>query len=138
VFDVSTGFTVAGGTNSGDMRLTACAISVTASPATPTELVIVAAANALVTDNLANVTLWVQGGISGLAQLTLPNGGQNHGVIKLQSVIANWESKLTVGTGSFTNGSGGSIHALLGSGGARNFTGMLTNFGSILGRAALP
>lgn len=128
---VRDGFTVEGGVNTGDMRVSAAVVSVTASPAVPTEVELAGSANLLATDNLPNVTLWVKGGLFGDGMLEVQDGRSNRGVLRIESAFSSWVSAINAPKGTFTNGADGVIDVRLGSFGPRTFTGNLTNLGTI-------
>src|SRR5262249_54167338 len=105
---------------------------VTAPSTAPTTLVLIGGGNRLLTDNQANVTLWVQGSdAGGNATLTLAADVTNHGTIQLESVNQSWSSNLTTGTFTLTNAADGTLQANRGTAGNRILTGNLTNLGAI-------
>ena len=80
----------AGGSITGPGYLFNCALYVTASPTTPTTILLEGGGDTLETDNLPNTTLWVQGNgyINQNATLNVPDGLTNDGTILLQSADA--------------------------------------------------
>ncbi len=84
------------------------------------------------TDNLPNTTLWVQGnGVVGNATLTVASGLTNEGTILLESQNGGYSDTLALGSGTFTNASGGTIQVSAGAGGPRTLSGQIANAGTI-------
>ena len=78
----------------------------------------------------AGQTVWVRGdSTTGNANLTAANGFTNAGTLRLESIGSNWESKLTVTSGTLVNT--GSIVSGVGTGGARTIAGDFTNQGTL-------
>src|SRR5262249_34712185 len=98
---------------------------VTASPASPTTLVL-HGSTTLLTDNLSNTTLWVQGSAGGNATLTTADGVTNAGTILLETIDSWWGSRL-VGGDFLANT--GTIEAA--GGGNPTITGDVVNLGTI-------
>ncbi len=90
----------------------------TASPASPTTILLEGSGDTLETDNLPNNVLWVQGNdyINQNATLNIPNGLTNHGTILLESQTFNYFDDLATGSGTFTNAADGTIHVAANSG----------------------
>ena len=85
-------YVAAGGQITGPGTLYSVTLSVTASPSSPTTLVL-HGSSTLLTDNLANTTLWVQGGT-----LSLADDVTNAGVIHLENIDGGGtQSTLIVG-----------------------------------------
>ena len=105
-------------------------LRITVSPAEETILALGGQGNRLVSNNLANVVLWTQGGLAGHGRLNIADGVRNFGTLKLESVSSNWISEIAV-EGTLTNMPEGVIEAHLGTGGARNLAGSLTHAGRI-------
>src|SRR5262249_43469754 len=123
----------AGGSVSGPAFIVNALVKVTASPAAPATLVLVGNST-LAGDNLANVTLWVQGGGGGYGDATFAAAGSftNARAIRLESVGSGWQETLTVGGGGvLTNAAGGTLLVNPGSGGNRSLTGNVTNLGTV-------
>jgi hypothetical protein len=130
-FAFTTGtFEVAGGsfTGSGDWAIYSSQVRVTAASATP---LVLRGNNSLLSDNPAGMTLWVQGSnAGGAALLTVPANVTNYGVLRLESIITNWNSGLAITNGAtLTNDASGDIRANPGTGGIRTITGNLDNQG---------
>src|SRR5262249_46225595 len=103
------------------------------SPSTPTTL-IARGTTTLATDNLANVTLWVEGiSWGGNASLNVVGDATNEGTILLKSGESNvWSSDLIIATGAtLRNLATGVIDVEAGSGGERSIAGYVINFGVI-------
>jgi fibronectin-binding autotransporter adhesin len=108
-------------------------VMVTASPPGGTTINLVGKNNALLGNNLAGTTLWVQGdtNFGGNAALNMPAGATNAGILRLESTVGAWNSDLTIsGNGAFTNLQSGEILVGSGTGGPRTITGELTNEGT--------
>src|SRR5207247_577220 len=115
-----------GGTIDGDVAFYGSQIKVTAAPATGTTIVL-RGNNTLLTNNLAGITLWVQGSnAGGHAQLTIAGDLTNTGILLMQSINDTWRSNIAVADGvTLTNVPGGFIQANPGSGGGRTVNGSL-------------
>jgi uncharacterized repeat protein (TIGR03803 family) len=125
-------YSAAGGNISGPGYLYGCTLDVTASPATPTTILIAAGGVTLATNNLANTTLWVQGNSPfNNATLTVAPGLTNHGTILLESISNTFSETLATGSGTFTNAADGTIQVIANAGGSRTLTGTLVNQGQI-------
>lgn len=120
----------AGGQVLGDGSFYGVTLRVSASPATNVTLVL-RGGTTLLSDNLPNTTLWVQGGGSGDGRLTAPDGFVNHGTIRLQSIGGAWPSDLVVSTGVLHNAASGVLEINTGTGGPRNLTASLDNEGTL-------
>ena len=122
----------AGGSISGPGYLFNCTLDVTASPSSPTTILIGGGGDVLATNNLPNTTIWVQGfGPLGNASLTILDGLSNAGTILLQATTSAFTScALSLG-GTFTNAANGTIQINNGAGGPRTITGKLVNQGTI-------
>jgi hypothetical protein len=121
---ISGSFVEAGGQISGPASLFSVQLSETASPATPMTLVLTGNST-LLTDNLANTTLWAQGNGGGTAILNAADGVSNYGTIHLES-LGSWGSQLIVGDVLENHGSieaAGSVGSTI--------TGDVDNFGSL-------
>jgi hypothetical protein len=132
---ISGTYYAAGGSITGPGYLFNCTLDVTASPASPTTILIGGTGDTLATNNLANTTLWVQGNSYfgfGDAKLTVANGLTNQGTIQLQSITSNWNETLATGSGTFTNAAAGTIQVNNGTGGGRTISGTLVNQGQIV------
>ncbi|MFI5453930.1 MAG: Ig-like domain-containing protein [Isosphaerales bacterium] len=132
--NVTGSYYAGGGSNSGPVYLYNTTLYVTASPSTPTTIIVEGTGDTLATNVLPNTTLWVQANdILGNATLNVPNGLTNDGTILLQSanVYNSYTDKLAL-SGTFTNAADGTIQASAGSGGARTITGTLVNQGKIV------
>ena len=103
----------AGGSITGPGYLNNTALYVTASPASPTTILIEGSADTLETNNLANTTLWVQGNpdINQNATLNVAAGLVNHGTVLLESTYTNYSDTLATGSETFTNAADGTIQA---------------------------
>ena len=122
----------AGGSISGPGYLTNAALYVTASPTSPTTILLDGGGDVLATDNLPSTTLWVQGNAAvGSATLTVDPGLTNDGTILLESLNNSYSDTLSTGTGTFTNDADGIIQVTNGTGGGRTITGNLTNLGTV-------
>jgi hypothetical protein len=78
----------------------------------------------------AGQTVWIRGSSSGAnASITAAASFTNAGTIRLQSTDAEWDSILTLSSGTLT--STGTIEANLGSGGPRRIFGSLNNNGAL-------
>ena len=129
--DVSGAYTAAGGTTSGLVALRAVNLSETAATTSPTTLLLYGATT-LLSNNLSNMTLWVQGNnASGHASLTSASGFTNSGTILLESIDQGWTDSLTVTSGVLSNAAGGTIRANVGAGGPRVVTTNINNQGTI-------
>ncbi len=127
---ISGTYIAAGGAIAGAGYLVNCQIEVTASPASPTTILIGGQGDTLVTDNLPNTVLWVQGNNAyGDAKLTMAAGVTNQGTILMQSANSNYQSNLAAASGAVQNGAQGTINVGLGTGGARTIFGDLANSG---------
>ncbi len=125
-------YDAAGGTIAGPGYLINCQIEVTASPASPTTLLVVGQSDTLMTDNLPNTILWVQGNNTyGTGLLTTVAGVTNHGTILLQSAGNTSPSNVTSASGPLQNGADGILDVGLGSGGGRAIVGDVDNAGLI-------
>ena len=124
-------YEAAGGTMTGPGHVQNVPLQVTASSAAPTTILL-AGSPTLTTDNLANTTLWVQGGaLNQEGFLYIGDGLTNRGVIRLESVQAGgYRSGLFV-TGTFTNAADGVIEVNVGAGGSSLVSGRLVNEGLI-------
>jgi hypothetical protein len=123
----------AAGTVNGPVYFFNSTIRETASPATPTTIIL-RGVTTLATDNLANVTLWVEGiSWGGNARLTVAGDATNEGTILLESGESwVWSSDLAIASGAaLSNLATGIIEVDAGSGGERSFAGEVVNFGSI-------
>ncbi len=124
-------YTAAGGTITGPGYVVNDTIRETASPAAPSTIVLVSAAT-LATDNLAGYTLWVQGdNLGGSITLTAASSFTNHGTLRLESIVSNYNEALTISSGTLTNAADGTLLFNLGTGGSRSLTGSLTNQGTV-------
>ena len=122
----------AGGSITGPGYLNNTNVFVTASPASPTTILLEGTGDTLETDNLPNTTLWVQGNsFVGVATLTVATGLTNDGTILLESLNNSYSDTLSTGSGTFTNDSDGTIQVVNNSGGSRTITGTLVNQGQI-------
>jgi fibronectin-binding autotransporter adhesin len=94
---------------------------------------LLAHSNVSVTGTLSNAgTIKVQGQSFGSnATMTVSNGFLNNGVIELTSADGGFSSTLNVSTGTLVNGPGGTIHTLVGAGGARTLGAALINQGTL-------
>ncbi len=106
-----------GGSITGPAVLANCVVDELAAPATATTIVLQGSNDTLATDNLPDTTLWVQADDAlGNATLTVSNGLTNDGTILLQSAnVYNSYTDTLALSGTFTNGSDGTIHAGTGS-----------------------
>ncbi len=122
----------AGGSISGPGYLLNTALYVTASPSSPTTILLEGSGDTLETDNLANTTLWVQGNdyLNQDATLNVAAGLSNNGTILLQSATFNYIDTLAI-SGTFTNASSGLVQTSAGTGGGRTITGSLINAGTV-------
>jgi hypothetical protein len=103
------------------------------SNATPTTI-LVAGNTTLATNNLANMTICVQGNaaLGSSPTLTTGSGLFNYGTIQLQSIdSSNYYEDLSSGSSTFTNAAGGTIQVNVGTGGGRIITGTVINDGTI-------
>ena len=73
-------------------------------------------------------TLWLRGGASGHAALSVISNLTNHGTIQLQTVSGGWDDSISVG-GSLANAPDGLIEVNLGTGGGRYLTANVVNQG---------
>ena len=112
---------------------TTATLDVTASPATPTTILIGGTGDTLATNNLPNTTIDVQGNyyFNTNATLTVANGLVNHGTILLDALTYSYTDTLATGSGTFTNAGDGTITINNGSGGPRTISGTLVNQGQI-------
>ncbi len=121
----------AGGSITGPGYLYNTNLYVTASPATPTTI-LVDGTTTLATNNLPNTTIWVQGNTAeGSATLVVDPGLTNDGTILLESQNSTYNDTLSTGSGTFTNDADGIIQVTAGTGGGRTITGSLTNLGAV-------
>src|SRR5205807_2214426 len=129
-------YNAAGGTITGPGYVYFGILQVTASTATPTTI-LVDGNTTLVTNNLPNTTIWVEGnnlfGFNVGATLTVASGLANHGTILLQSISSTYTDTLALATGSgtFTNAADGVIQVNAGTGGGRLLNGNFTNLGAV-------
>jgi guanyl-specific ribonuclease Sa len=135
--DMTLGFTgiyeEAGGgvTGTGAVVLTNTEIRESRSPGIASTLYLQGYFNTLTTDNVANMTLWVQGtNYGGNAVLSVTGQSTNTGTILLESAYANSYSALSI-TGVLDNGPLGTISVVNGGGGNRTITGHLVNQGRL-------
>ena len=106
-----------GGTITGPGYINNAAIYINTAPSTPTTIQIENTGNTLETNNLPNVTLWVQGTTyDSNATLNVASGLANDGTILLQSSYNDDTDELNTGSGSFTNDADGTIQVNKGSG----------------------
>jgi len=123
----------AAGTVNGPVYFFNSTIRETTSPVTPTTIIL-RGTSTLATDNLANVTLWVEGiSWGGNARLTVAGDATNEGTILLESGESwIWSSDLAIASGAaLSNMASGIIEVESGSGGERSIAGEVVNFGSI-------
>ena len=73
----------------------------------------------------------INGGLSGTATLTAAAGFSNAGTITLQTTFSNFQSDLTVTSGTLTNAAAGVINVNAGTGGLRSVSLNLTNNGTV-------
>jgi hypothetical protein len=128
-------YNAAGGTISGPGYVFNGTLSITASPASPTTI-LVAGSSTLATNVLSSTTVWIQGnnalGLNTYATLSVAAGLTNHGTILLQSIDSNnYTDTLATGSNTFTNAADGTIQIGAGVGGSRLITGNLTNLGTV-------
>ncbi|HEY9172517.1 MAG TPA: CARDB domain-containing protein, partial [Verrucomicrobiae bacterium] len=85
-----------------------------------------------------HATLWVRGGASGHAVLSVNGDFTNHGTLRLQTISGGWESSAVVG-GTLVNETDGVIEVNPGTGGSRYLTASVVNRGvlNITGGASL-
>jgi len=121
----------AGGSITGPGYLYNTALYVTASPSSPTTILLEGGGDTLETNNLPNTTLWVQGNgyVNQGATLNVAAGLSNDGTILLESIYSNYFD--TLATGTFTNAADGTIQVTANSGGSRTITGTLINAGTV-------
>lgn len=125
----------AGGSFAGALRIRNSAVLVTGSPSEPTMLDLVGEGNQLLTDNLPNTILRINGTTShGLARLTLPQGSVNSGVLRFETTSNDvWDrgSYLDITSGTLVNAADGRIEVILNQGDGRVITGNVRNEGAI-------
>src|SRR5262249_51693785 len=128
----ATVYTSAGGTVTGPHQFRNSQIRETAAASSPTTLVLRQGNNALLTDNLPNTTLWVQGEFSnGDATLTLATNVPNHGTILLQTLNSGTASNLNANGFTLTNAADGLLDVERGGGGPRTLFGNFVNAGAL-------
>ena len=120
-------YVAAGGQITGPGSLYSVTLSITAATATPTMLVL-HGSSTLLTDNLANMTLWLQGNSQGDATLSTPGDVTNNGTILLESLDGSDANAVLSLGGSLENL--GSIEAAGGAGGP-TIGGDVFNLGTI-------
>ena len=121
-----------GGNITGPGYINNSAIYINVSPATPITIAIEDTGNTLETNNLPNVTLWVQGTTyDSNATLNVASGLANDGTILLQSSYNDDTDELNTGSGSFTNDADGTIQVNKGSGATGVIAGTLINAGTV-------
>src|SRR5262249_30254942 len=129
---VNATYNSAGGTVNGPHQFRNCQILETAPAASPTTLVLRQGGNRVVPDNLANTTLWVQGGESnGDPNLALTPHVTNHGTILLASHNWGYASNLNTNGFTFTNASDGLVEVDQQAGGYRSINGTFLNNGAV-------
>lgn len=130
VLPVNGVFEVAGGTHEGDLFVNGSEVRVTASPAVETRVVLRGNCT-LATDILPNVVLHNLAVSGAHANLTIPAGVVNHGIIRLDSLHASYQSNATVASGVLTNAPDGRIEARATLASPRGIAGSVTNEGTI-------
>ncbi len=129
--DITGTYQAAGGTITGPGYLVNCTLQETASPASPSIIVVSGGSTTLGSDNHAGYTIWVQGSNhDGDTILKLAGNENNFGAILLKSTDGAWRSDINTGAFILTNA--GSLTSSLGTGGERAITGNVTNTGSIV------
>ena len=116
----------AGGIVTGDHEFLDSVITESAPPPSPTTLILRRNNNTLVSDNLANTTLWVQGhGFVADAVLNLGADVTNHGTILQQSVAPQWwgnyASNVATNGHTLTNAANGTLEVIGDGGGGLAF-----------------
>jgi hypothetical protein len=102
----------------------------TAAPAQPNTLRLMGDST-LLTDNLANVELWVNGsGPGGTATLSVVDGAVNRGTLRAESTDGGYVSQI-ISAGTLRNAPAGQIRFAAGAGGPRSFTGQFLNSGVV-------
>jgi hypothetical protein len=123
-------YEVAGGRAVGAVNFFHVTVRQTASPAQPNTLRLMGDST-LLTDNLANVELWVNGsGPGGTATLSVVDGAVNRGTLRAESTDGGYVSQIT-SAGTLRNASAGLMRFATGAGGPRSFTGQLLNSGMV-------
>ncbi len=123
-------YTGDGGAVFGSHRFLNSTLAFTADAGLQHTLIIDGAANVLTTDITAGHELWVRGGGSSAATLALPDAGQNHGVLRFESINSAWQSGASVaGNGRYTNAADGQFLVELGSAGPRDMGLLFENAG---------
>jgi Bacterial Ig domain len=121
-------YEVAGGRMLGGVNLIHVTVRQTASPTEPNTLRLMGDST-LLTDNLPNVELWVNGnGWIGNATLQITHAAVNRGAIRVESSDGGYLGQVISG-GTLSNAPMGSIRFGAGAGGPRSFTGQLLNSG---------
>src|SRR5262249_21164742 len=125
-------YNAAGGSISGPGYLSSASLQVTASPASPTTILVGGTGVTLTTDNLPNTIIWAQGNNAfNAATLNMPNGVTNPCTTRLQSADTNWTCSRASGINTFTNAADGVIEVNQGTAGPRSLTGNVINQGAV-------
>jgi hypothetical protein len=123
-------YEVAGGRAVGVVNFFHVTLRQTASPALPNTLRLMGDST-LLTDNLANVELWVNGSSpGGTATLSVVDGVVNRGMLRTESTDGGYVSQI-ISAGTLRNAPAGQMRFAAGAGGPRSFTGQLLNAGMV-------